>query len=161
MASNIYIKIPGISGESTVEKYKEQIEALTFSYSCFQPISETPSGSIHTTGRANHGTFNFSKFTDTSSTDICSAMWSGKTIPSATITAVTNNGDDVIEYLTITLTNIVFCNYSLQGSGDSISSEEISIGFSKINVEYHIQSPEGMQLGVKSAEWNLATEKKT
>lgn len=64
MSSNMYIKINGIPGESQVDGYKETIEVLNFSDSCYQPVSEARSGTIHTTGRANHGTFNFSKYTD-------------------------------------------------------------------------------------------------
>ena len=161
MASNIYIKIDGINGESTVEKYKDQIEAMNFSYSCYQPVSEARSGTIHTSGRANHGTFNFSKYTDISTADICAAMWVGKTISSAVITAVTNNGTDVIEYMQITLSDIVFSNFSLHGGGGSVSSEEISLSFSKIKVDYNKQSESGKPEGKKSAEWNLATEKKS
>lgn len=160
MASNIYVKIDEIKGESTVEKYKDQIEALNFSYSCYQPVSEARSGSIHTTGRANHGTFNFSKYTDIASADICATMWQGKTLPSAVVTVVTNNGDEVIEYLVITLSNIVISNFSLHGGGNSVSSEEVSLSFSKIKVEYRNQGEDGSTPGNKPAEWDLATEKK-
>lgn len=160
MSSNIYIKIEGIKGESTVEKYKDQIEAMNFSYSCYQPVSEARSGGIHTTGRANHGTFNFSKYTDIASAEMCAAMWAGKTIPSAVITAVTNNGDNLVEFLVITLSNVVISNFSLHGGGSSLSSEEVSLSFSKINVTYNFQSEDGKTSGKKSAEWDLATEKK-
>lgn len=160
MASNIYLAIDGIKGESTVEKYKEQIEIMDFSYSCFQPVSDNRSGGIHTTGRANHGTVNFSKYTDISTADILAAMWAGKTIPTATLRAVNNNGDAVIEYMTITLTNVVFSNFSIRGGGNSVSGEEISLSFSKIKVEYHNQGQDGSTPGQKPAEWDLALEKK-
>lgn len=155
MASNIYIKIEGIEGESKVEKYKDQIEALSFSYSCYQPVSEASGGDIRNAGRANHGTFNFSKYTDIATAGICKAMWSGKTIPSAVITVVDNNGDAVIERLTITLGNIVVCNFSLHGGGHSVADEEVSLSFSKIKVECHNQGKDGSAPGKNSAEWDL------
>ncbi len=160
MASNVYLALDGIKGESTVEKYKDQIEIMNFSYSCFQPVSEARSGGIHTSGRANHGTVNFSKYTDIATADILAAMWAGKTIKDATLRAVTNNGDAIIEYMTITLTNVVFTNFSIHGSGNSVSSEEISLSFSKIKVEYHNQGEDGSTPGQKPAEWDLALEKK-
>jgi type VI secretion system secreted protein Hcp len=160
MASNIYLAIDGIKGESTVEKYKDQIEIMNFSYSCFQPVSESRSGGIHTCGRANHGTVNFSKFTDIATADILAAMWAGKTIKDATIRAVTNNNNDVIEYMTIVLTNVVFSNFSIHGGGNSVASEEISLSYSKIKVEYHNQGENGTTPGKKPAEWDLSLEKK-
>ena len=160
MASNIYLKIEGIKGESSVEKYKEQIEVMNFSYSCFQPVSEARSGTIHTSGRANHGTVNFSKYADASTADICAAMWAGKSIKQAVFSAVTNDGDAVIEYMKITLDNIVFCNFSIHGGGNSVASEEISLSFSKIKIEYNQQKEEGGNKGAHSAVWDLATEKK-
>lgn len=160
MSSNIYVKIEGIKGESLVAKYKDQIEAMNFSYSCYQPVSESRSGGIHTTGRANHGTINFSKYTDISTADLCATMWAGKTIPSVVITAVTNNGDEVVEYLTITLTNVVISNFSIHGGGSSVSSEEVSLSYSKIKFVYHFQGEDGKANGEKPAEWDLATEQK-
>ncbi len=160
MASNIYLKIDGIKGESTVDAYKEQIEIMNFSYSCYQPVAESRSGSIHTSGRANHGTVNFSKYSDKSTSLILAAMWSGKTIKDAVITAVTNNGENVIEYMKITLANVVFANFSLHGGGNSIASEEISMSYSKIKIEYLPQKEDGKAEGAMPAEWDLAMEKK-
>lgn len=160
MASNIYLKLGDIKGESTVDGYAEQIEILNFSYSCFQPVSESRSGTMHTAGRANHGTFNFSKYTDVSTADICAAMWAGKTIGEVVMTAVTNNGDAVIPYMTITLSSVVISNFSLHASGNSVAGEEISLSFSKIKIAYHKQGQDGADGGEKVAEWDLATEKK-
>lgn len=160
MASNVYLKLGEIEGESTVAGYEKQIEIMNFSYSCFQPVSESRSGTIHTEGRANHGAFNFSKYSDLSSADICAAMWAGKTLPTVVMTAVVNNGDAIIPYMTITLTNVVISNFSLHGGGNSISTEELSLSFSKIKVAYHKQGEDGSDAGEKVAEWDLATEKK-
>ncbi len=160
MSSNMYILIDGIDGECGVTGFDKNIEVLNYSYSCFQPVSEARSGGIHTSGRANHGTVNFSKFTDIATADILAAMWAGKTIKSATLRAVTNNDTEVVEYMTITLSNVVFTNFSIHGGGNSVSSEEISLSFSKIKVEYHNQGEDGSTPGKKPAEWDLALEKK-
>lgn len=152
MASNIYLKIDGIAGEATVEKYKDQIEVLSFSYSCFQPVTEAHSGTAHATGRAAHGTLNISKCADISTPDILTAMWSGRTIKNAILTAVTNNGDIMTEYLIITLDNVIIANYAVHGGG-SIPSEEISLNFAKIKVDHHHQPQDGTPIK-KSAEWD-------
>ncbi len=159
MASNIYLTLTDISGESAAEGHANAIEILNLSYSCFQPVSEARSGSIHTSGRVNHGTVNFSKYTDSSTAGICAAMWAGKTIKTATFSLVTND-DTPHEYMKIVLDNVVVSNFSIHGGGNSLASEEVSLSFSKIKVEYHNQGEDGSTPGQKPAEWDLALEKK-
>ncbi len=163
MASNLYLVIAGVEGESTIagiEDGAQPMEVLSFSYSCFQPVSEARSGSIHTSGRTNHGTVNFSKYTDNASSDICNAMWTGKTFATATLFAFVNDGKTVINYLKITLSNVVFTNYSIHCGGNSISGEEISMTFSKIQFDYLPQKQAGEANGNRSASWDLATEER-
>ena len=164
MASNLYLVISGVEGESTIvgvgEEGAKPMEVLNFSYSCFQPVSEARSGTIHTSGRANHGTVNFSKYTDNATSDICNAMWTGKTFATATLSAFINDGKDVIKYLVITLSNVVFTNYSIHCGGNSLAGEEISMTFSKIQFDYLPQKQESESGGNRSASWDLTTEKR-
>ncbi len=159
MASNIYLTLTDISGESAAEGHANAIEILNLSYSCFQPVSEARSGSIHTSGRVNHGTVNFSKYTDSSTAGICAAMWAGKTIKTATFSLVTND-DTPHEYMKIVLDNVVVSNFSIHGGGNSLASEEVSLSFSKIAIDYNQQEQSGGKKGTYSAAWDLATEKK-
>ncbi len=160
MSSNMYITIDGIEGETGVKDFPKAIEVLNYSYSCFQPVAEARSGTIHTSGRANHGTFNFSKLCDLATGKLCEHVWNGKTIPKAVFVATTNNGDQILKYLTITLENVVIANYSLHGSGNAISGEEVSLSFAKIKVEYNKHDETGAAKGKSAAGWDLSTETK-
>ena len=158
MSSNVYLEIAEIPGESGVTGFTTPMEVLNFSYSCFQPVAEARSGTIHTSGRANHGTLNISKQSDLATGKILEMMWSGVTMKKATLTACTNNGTTLLKYLVMTLTEVVVTNYSLHGGGNSIPGEEVSFSFGSIQVQYNKHKEDGTAEGKSVAGWDLKTE---
>ncbi len=161
MASNMYMKLGPIAGESEAKEFAGQIEVHSFSYNCSQSLSPVRSGGMHTQGRANHGLFHFTKIFDSSSAAICQYLWNGKTMTEDVVfTVVAKSGNDTaaMKYMVLTLSNCVIASYSINGGGD-IPYEEVSLNFAKIKVEYDQQKQtDGTSGGKKIAFHDLTKE---
>lgn len=155
---HIYLKLPDIKGESTVEEYADQIEINSFSYSCSQPTSPVRSNDGPTTGRAMHNLISLSKSMDLASTDICKQVWGGNTLADAVITFCRTDNNKDLPYLVITLEEVVVANYTISGGG-GIPSESISLNFSTIKFDYKQQKKEGQEGGSTAAKHNLKTNR--
>ena len=161
MATNMYLKLGPIAGESRAKEFENQIEVHSFSYNCSQSLSPVRSSGMHTQGRTNHGLFHFTKLFDSSSPVICQYMWNGKTIEKdIEFTVVAKHGDDAktLQYLKLTLSNVVVASYSVNGGGD-VPYEEVALNFGKISVAYLQQKQEdGTAGGTVAATHDLIAE---
>lgn len=161
MATNMYLQLGPITGESRVTEFEGQIEVHSFSYNCSQSLSPVRSSGMHTQGRTNHGLFHFTKLFDSASPVICQYMWNGTTIAADTVfTIAAKHGDDAatIQYLKITLGNVVVASYSVNGGGD-VPYEEVALNFGKINIAYLQQTQEdGTAGGTVAATHDLIAE---
>ncbi len=161
MATNMYLKLGKIEGESQAKEFLKQIEIHSFSYNCSQSLSPVRSSGMHTQGRTNHGLFHFTKLFDSSSPVICQYMWNGKTISDETVfTIAAKHGTDTatLQYLKITMSNVVVASYSVNGGGD-VPYEEVGLNFGKINVAYQKQKEtDGTADGTVAATHDLIAE---
>ncbi|WP_462327160.1 Hcp family type VI secretion system effector [Desulfobaculum sp.] len=154
---NMFMKIDGIDGESTVKGYEKQIEIYSFSHNFSQPTSPLRSSEGGgTTSRAQHGEFSVSKRTDLSTADLCKALWSGKHISEIVFTACRMDGDDVVAYLVVTMNDVVISNYNISGGGD-LPMETFSLNYGKIKYEYKKQKEAGGAEGTKAGMHDLET----
>src|SRR3954462_4120254 len=105
MAVDMFMKIDEMKGESRDTKHKEDIDVLAWSWGM------SNSGSAHVGGGAGAGKVNvqdlsFTKYIDKSSCSLMLACCNGKHFPSATL-VVRKAGEQPLEYLTITLTELI------------------------------------------------------
>ncbi len=156
---NMFLKLDGIKGETTIDGYKDQIEVYSFSHGCSQPIAPLRSSEGGgTTSRANHSDMSLSKRTDLSTPDILKALWQGKTIKDAVLTCCRVDGDSVVPYLTVTMEKVVVSSYSVSGGGD-LPMESLSLNYSKVTYDYKKQKEGGGQEGTGSGTHDLETNK--
>jgi type VI secretion system secreted protein Hcp len=156
---NMFLKIDGIKGECTLEKYKEQIEIYSFSLGFSQPTSALRSSEGGgTTARPYCADISFSKRSDISSSAICQSLWQGKTIKEVVLTLCRSDGSEMLEYMKITLNNVVISNYNISGGGD-LPGETFSMNYSKIAFDYKKQKEEGGNAGSAAASYDLASGK--
>jgi type VI secretion system secreted protein Hcp len=89
------------------------------------------------------------------------AMSTGEHLPSAILTC-RKAGKDQQEFLVITLTDTMVSSYQTGGSAGSsiIPSEQISLGYAKIEIKYKEQKPDGTLGGEVVGGWDLKTNKK-
>jgi len=159
MAVDMFIKIGDLKGESKDSKHKAEIDVLAWSWGL------SNSGSAHSGGGAGAGKVNvqdlsFTKYIDLSSPDLMLACCNGKHFPEANL-IVRKAGEQPLEYLKIKLTEVLVTSVSTGGSGgEDRLTENITLNFAKVNLDYTEQTPTGGTGGQPKFGWDIAANKK-
>lgn len=156
MAVDMFIKIGDVKGESQDKSHGEEIDVLAWSWGMSQ------SGSMHVGGGGGAGKvaiqdISLTKWVDKSSPNLMMACSSGKHYPEAKLTIRKAGGDDPVEYLIITLKEVLVSSVSTGGSGgEDRLTENVSLNFGQVQVDYQPQKQDGSKDGgpVKYG-WNI------
>lgn len=146
-AHHLFLKIDGIEGESTDDKHKGEIEVLSYSWGETQPGG----------GKVNMQDFHFAKTFDKASPKLFLACANGKHFPKATLT-VRKDGSNQ-EYIKWILSDIMCTNYQTAGTRLNIPTDQFSVNFSKIEVEYRQPKPDGTLGDVIKAGFDVKANK--
>src|SRR5262245_37773558 len=155
MALDMFIKIGDVKGEAKDKTHKDEIDVLSWSWGM------SNSGSAHTGGGAGAGKVNvqdvsFAKYIDKSSPDLMLACCNGKHYDTATL-VVRKAGDKPLEYLKLTMSQVMVTNVSTGGSGgEDRLTEHVSLNFAKVKVDYKEQSDKGAAGASPTMTWNIA-----
>ena len=158
MSTNTFLKLGDIEGESTISGFEKQMELINFTNGFHQPTSPIRSSTGPTTGQAVHSMMNVTKYLDSSSPNICKALWSAKVLDSVVLTCCRMDNDAAIKFLEITMENVVVASYNLRGGGD-LPYEEIALNYATIKYTYIRQKEEGGSDGNIAASHDLKTNK--
>ena len=157
MAVDMTVKIGDkIKGESVIAGHEAEIDVLSFSFGGSQ------SGTMHTStgggaGKANVQDLSLTKWVDLASADLMLACFNGTHIAEAVLTA-RKAGEKPLEYLKITMTDCLIASVSTGGSGsEDRFTENVSINFAKVKVDYDTQVAKGGKGAHGSMEFNIAT----
>ena len=129
MATDYLLEIDGIKGESQDEKHKDKIEVHSFSWGV-DNSSNVGVGGGGGTGKASFSDLTFFKQADKASPLLFAAAATGEHIKKAVLTARKAGGKaGQIEYLIITLTDLMVSSYHQTGNaGDSsIPADSVSL----------------------------------
>ena len=97
------------------------------------------------------------KYIDKSSAPLMQKCCSGAHIPEAVLTVRKAGGDEPLEYLVITMTDVLVSNISTGGSGgEDRLSENVTLNFAKFKVAYTPQKPDGSGDAAVESSWNIA-----
>lgn len=140
-ASDMFLKISGIKGESTDSKHRDSIEVLSWSW-----------GTSTGTGRVKRGTvppqcvqdLALTKFVDASTPQLLMNAVMGQPAKEATLT-VRKSGGQQQDYLIIKMTDVLVSSYQTGGSSgsDLPIMDSLVLSFSSIEGEYRRQNPDG------------------
>jgi len=131
MAFDAFLKIDGITGESTDNKHKGEIEVLSFSWGVKQTTSTGGSGGG--AGRAQVSDFSIVKHVDTASPQLFVAVCSGERFKDALFTLSKAGGKgEAVNFLKIKLADVLISSF--QSSGDDSPTEQVSLNFAKIEM---------------------------
>jgi type VI secretion system secreted protein Hcp len=156
MASDYFLKIDGITGESQDDKHKDEIDLLSFSWGVSNAAHLTTGGGAGA-GRASFQDFHFTSKVSSASPKLFLACVSGQHIKTATLTASrsTEEGRST-QFYKVNFSDILISSYQDAGSGgDDGPEESISFAFGKIEVVYTPQSRDGAAGTPIEAIWNL------
>ena len=141
MASDIFAKIGDIKGESLDSKHKDEIEVLSISWG----VSNAGSMAFGGGGGAGKATFqdlSFVHMVDKATPRLMQSCATGAHIKEATITH-RKAGKTPQEYLIVKMNDVIITGVAHGGSGDTGQSENVSLAFAKVSVEYKPQKPDG------------------
>ena len=142
MAVDMFLKIDGVDGEAVDHAHGGEIDVLAWSWGMSQ------SGSMHTgsgggAGKVSVQDVSITKYIDKSSPNLIKTCCTGKHYPEAKIT-VRKAGDKPVEYYIITMTDVLVTSISTGGSGgEDRLTENVSLNFAKVKVEYTPQAKDG------------------
>jgi type VI secretion system secreted protein Hcp len=158
-AVDMFIKIGDIKGESQAQNHKDEIDVLAWSWG-MSNSGTTHEGGGGGAGKANVQDFSFTKFTDLSSTEFMLRTLNGDPIPMVElIVEKPTGGDKPYEFLRITFENVLVTSVSTGGSGgEDRLTENVSLNFQKVKVEYTPQKADGSAdtTKKKTITWDIA-----
>jgi type VI secretion system secreted protein Hcp len=159
MAVDMFIKVGDLKGESKDSTHKGEIDVLAWSWGM------SNSGTTHTGGGGGAGKVNvqdlsLTKYIDLASPDLMLACCNGKHFPEATLT-VRKAGETPLEYLKIKLTEVLVTSVSTGGSGgEDRLTENVTLNFAKVNLDYVEQAEKGGVGGKPKMGWDIAANVK-
>jgi len=159
MALDQFMKIDSLKGESRDKEHKGEIEVLAWSWGLSNSGS-AHSGSGAGAGKVNVQDLSFTKYVDKSTPDLLLAGCNGKHYKTALLT-VRKAGEKPLEYLKITLNEVLITSVSTGGSGgEDRLTENVTLNFAEVKVEYVEQTATGGTGDKPSMTWNVATNSK-
>lgn len=160
MASDVYLQIEGIKGESNDDKHKDWIELVGVNWGVVQPASSTLSTSGgHTIGRAEFNPVSCAKLVDLSSPKLMELVAMGKTIPKARLSFVRADGSGSIRYYELELVNVLVSSNGKSFAGGGLLHENFELRYTSIKERYTQQKIAGGTGGNTASGWDLATNK--
>jgi type VI secretion system secreted protein Hcp len=156
MATDFFLKIEGIPGESKDGKHKDEIDLLSWSWGATQTGGFAYGGGGGA-GKVSMQDFHFTMKVNKATPKLVLHCANGKHIPKAVLT-VRKAGGEQQEYLKYSFYDLLVSSYQTGGSdGTDIPTESISLNYSKFEIEYKEQDQKGALQGAVKAMWDMKT----
>jgi type VI secretion system secreted protein Hcp len=155
-----FLAIDGIQGESADHKHKNEIDVESWSWGATQSGTMAYGGGGGA-GKVQMQDFHFVMKVNKASPKLLLACAAGEHIKKAVLTC-RKAGKEQQEFLKYTFEDLLISSYQTGGTGttDVIPMDQISFNYSKMQVEYKEQKPDGTLGGAVNAGWNLKENKK-
>ncbi len=157
MATDYFLKIDGIPGDSVEKNHAGEIKVVTWAWG----ETQSTAGSAGAAGgKVNIQEFHFSSMLDKSGPKLVIACASGTNIKTAVLT-----GDQAAapqnEFLKITLSDVTIASYEIGSSNgaDARPTQQISLRAGKIEFEYRQQKPDGTLGEITKSGWDVKANK--
>ena len=142
-AVDYFLKLDGIDGETKQKGHEKEIELESWSF------GETNAGTFSASGGGGAGKvsmqdFHFVMLINKASPKLFEACATGKHIPKAKLTC-RKAGETQQEFLKISFSDLLVSSYQTGGSASSsvVPTDQISLNFAKIEIEYAEQGADG------------------
>lgn len=161
MATDFYLQIDGVKGESADSKHQGWIECTEVHWSITQPRSATAStGGGHTAERAELSEISVSKLVDVASPLLAQLCACGKTLPKAKLEMQRADGNgEPVKYFEVELENVLIAQVAPSFTGGEFPTESLGLKFSKARWKYTQQKVGGGSSGNTAGGWDLATNR--
>jgi type VI secretion system secreted protein Hcp len=154
MAIEMFLDIPGITGEALTKGFEGKIEIHSFSLGASNPTGVS-SGSGSGAGKVSFSSLSVQKTVDKATPPLFLSCCSGKHYATGKLTIREAGGDAQVEYMVIDTTQIFAESISWGGSeGGDKPSESIAFSFATIKVTYTPQDATGAAMTAIPAGWD-------
>src|SRR5215510_10592993 len=142
MATDYFLKLTDVAGESSQKGHENEIDLMSWSWGESNSGSSAEGGGSGS-GKVNMQDFSFSMKINKSSPALFKACASGAHIKEGTLTC-RRAGKEPRPYLTVKLTDCLVSSFSTGGSsGDEVPTDSITLNFAKIDYSYTPQKADG------------------
>jgi len=144
-ATDMFLKLGDIKGESLDDKHKDEIDVLAWSWGESDGTAQTRRNKAGLAVPDCIQDLSLTKFVDSATPDVIIDAVSGRVVPTATLTVrKATASKSPLEYLTLTLTNVSISSYATGGSGgEDRLTENITLHFQRMDGSYRRQKPDG------------------
>jgi type VI secretion system secreted protein Hcp len=149
MAVDMFLKLDGVKGEAQDKTHGQEIDVLAWSWGMSQ------SGTMHIGtggggGKVAVHDIAVTKWIDKSSPVLMQYCSSGKQFNEGVLTVRKAGGKAPLEYVVITMKDVIVTSLSTGGSGgEDRLTENVSLNFREVKVEYQPQKADGTADGGK------------
>ncbi len=135
MATNMFMKLGNkIKGEAEDVDHPDWCEITDLGHDFSQGASPMKATTIP---KSTDTYLNVDKFSDSATTEILKACWSGTIIPKVEIKCFRAGGDGLpVDYLKIELENAVIHKYELETQGEGLSKEKLELDYTHVKYTY-------------------------
>ena len=158
MASDIFAKLGDIKGESLDDKHKDEIEILSWSWGVANSVVISGGGGGTGAGRPKFQDLSFSHKIDKASPVLMQACATGVHLKEATITH-RKAGKGQQEFLIFKMNDVIVTSVTQSDSSESGGPENVSLTFSKVDLEYKPQKADGSLDAGVHFKYDLAANK--
>ena len=145
-ASDIFVKLGDIKGESVDSKHKGEINLLSWSWGVVGPLRNSPKQPQSPVGPGQPACSQdivITKLVDRASPALFAKAAAGDSVGKATFSMRRSDAENTQDFLVITLTDVIITSVSQGGGGETTPTESVSLGFSSAKVTYNPQSDTG------------------
>lgn len=153
-----FLKLDGIEGESQDYKHKGEIDVESFSWGVSQSGTMGHGGGGGA-GKATFQDFHFTMRGSKATPKLMLNCATGTHIKKAVLTA-RKAGKEQQEFQKITFTDVLVSSYNAGGMGGAAeTSDQVSLNFAKIEIEYKEQKADGTLGGAVKAGYDVKANK--
>lgn len=161
MASDYYLLIDGVTGESQAVDMTNYIELDSFSFGASNAADVGGKGL--SAGKASLSDFSFSCALDSASFQILKCLYTGKHVPTCTFKGRKTGGDaKPYVYVQSVMTNCYITSHSTGGGSAGVPSQSVSIAYEQIQFQYFTQdTSSGQVTSAGMATYNIGAVQQT
>jgi type VI secretion system secreted protein Hcp len=146
MAIDSFLKLGTLKGESVVKGFEDQMQILSWGWGMTQ-TGTTHSASGGGAGKVDVQDLHVVKHIDAASPNLALSCAKGTHYDSATLT-MRKAGGTALEYVTLTLTDVLVSSYSVSSSGGNDQLQDtVALNFGKFKYSYQPQDNKGAKKG--------------
>jgi type VI secretion system secreted protein Hcp len=156
MAVDMFLKLEPVKGEAQDKTHKEEMDILSWSWGMNQ------TGGAHTGSGAGAGKvqvqdLSVTKWVDKATPNLMQSCAMGKTLDQGILTVRKAGGTSPVEYLKITMTEVIVTQVQTGGSqGEDKLTENVTLNFRKFKFEYTEQDAKGGKGTTSPFGWDIA-----